>query len=704
MSKLHTNRNLMLSTLFLFVFSIHNASSNELNSGLSFQGYTGLLNTPNAALVPHGSISAQYSDLVFHNNEYTHNNNLTTAIGILPFIEVGGRIAWFNTQDNCYTDGCRLRDLSANVKVIIPYIPEELLTLALGQQDIGGEANHFDTRFLVASKDFEKIRVSLGWGQQIKKQSIARMDGVFGGIEYQPLPWLSAILEHDGDSINVGTRLKSPENALPFGASISTTLLFYQSSDSLPQKRFYGISMSLPLSGKSDHYPRNIKTSQAHFERGSKERPQGDLSTQLLASPSDKHISASLKEQEDREETNSDELLTQLFSRLKQEGFERSSVGEIRSRQIGLAQSSSPHPEKELAIAFENTIYSINDMDAIAKALIIASTITSEQYKFITIILKKEGISTFWIKTALNSQTTGRQEIETGYPSTIGEVDWKHRDTGLGYLKPRITLSPTLSSAVATEFGVWDYSLALEASTTISLWKGAIASASYTQSLSQSDDFEDNGIFYKNRQLSAMKSYGLQQIVKAGDQFYSSLFLGLSAYDYRSLVNESIYFTKSGRHKFSILAGLYDNIYETNISRTSYLARYRHYLPRYNLASTITWGQFWEEDQGARIDLKFWFGDTAVDVFYKDTDSAFIGIGVSLPLTPKRTFNSRLAQIKGPNNWHYALQTRVRNSRNNVSFQSALLPPHPLSLDHVMFNEDRLNPLYVQKNANRIFD
>ena len=694
MSK-QTGKNIKTFIVTLLLLATTNAIGRELtNTGLSFQGYSGLLNTPNATLIPHGSISLQYSDLVFHNNEYTHNNNLTTAIGILPFAAVGGRIAWFDTQSNCYTDGCRLRDLSANVKITIPFIPPELLSLAIGQQDIGGEANHFDTRFLVASKELDKIRLSLGWGQQIKQQSFDRMNGLFGGIEYQALPWLGTIIEHDGQSINVGARLKSPKKLLPFGASLSALLLLHQESDSLPQKQFYGLSIHLPFARQNSYHSKYTAKSERDFHviGNRTEKPNRPREITDAASNALTHSSSSKNRSQ---ENKRQPPLKQLFIQLNQEGFERVSVGEISS------------DTKELAIALENTIYSINDTDAIARVLNIASNTDYQQYSFITVVLKKQGIRAFWIRTELNPQIGGRsqrQKVQSGYPSTLSKIDWKYKDTSYQHLKPRLRVSPALSSAVATEFGVWDYSLALETGTTVSLWKGAIASASYTQSLNQSDDFEENHIFYDNRQSSAIKSYGIQQIVKVNDRFYSSLFAGLSAYDYRSLINESVYLSKSGQHKLSVQAGIYDNIYETNISRKSYLASYRYYLPYYDLSSSITWGQFWEEDQGLRIDLKFWFGDSAVNIFYKDTDNTFVGMGISLPLTPKRVFNRSWVQIKGANNWQYALQTKIRNPRNDLSFRSAILPPLPQKLDSTLFNEDRLSPLYIQRNIDRLFE
>ena len=692
--KIFGSAELILFVMILFISQ--NVFSRDPHTSLSLQGYSGLLNTPNAAQISHGSVSAQYSDLVFHKNEYTHNNNLTTAIGILPFVEVGGRIAWFDTQSNCYISGCSLRDLSANVKISLPFLPSDLFSLSVGQQDIGGAANHFDTRFLVASKVLKNTRVSMGWGQQIKKQTINRLEGLFGGIEIQALPWLNLIAEHDGESANLGAKLVSPKNQLPFGVTFSATALLYQDSKDLPQKQFYGLSLNLPL-GRQHDPSAKIPRPSTDPERIETKKPRTET----------KHLDAIKRpslngHQKSRPAVNGENnRLLALLHRLENTGFERISVGEIASH-----SGSS-----ELAIQLENTAFNVNELDAVASVLKTANEAVAGQYQYLTLLLTKQGINTYWIKVPLALQTgLNKHEsslgggISSGFGANLPHINWKYRDLRVQRFKPRVTLSPSLSSAVATEFGVWDYSLALEAMTSISLWKGAIATTSYTQSFNQSEDFEENGVFYNNRQLSAFKNYGLQQILKVNNQFYSSFFVGLSAYDYRSIINETSYFTRDGRHRFNLLAGVYKNIYETDISKKSYLASYRYYLPYYDLSSTLTVGQFWEQDQGLRIDLKYWFADTAISLFYKDTDSTFVGMGLSIPLSPKKSFNSAWGQVKGANSWHYALQTRIGNSRNNVSFRSALLAPLPLSLNETMFNEDRLNPLYIQKNTTRIYE
>src|SRR5690554_6706578 len=124
---------------------------------LAFPGYSGFLNVPSATVLRHGQADVQWSDQAyllgregFEEGRYGHLNNISGTFGLVPYVEVGGRLVWDKTHTNCYTEGCSIRDLSANVKVQAPFIPQEWFTLAAGAQDLGGETGDFEAMYLVA--------------------------------------------------------------------------------------------------------------------------------------------------------------------------------------------------------------------------------------------------------------------------------------------------------------------------------------------------------------------------------------------------------------------------------------------------------------------------------------------------------------------------------------------------------------------------
>jgi hypothetical protein len=111
----------LLSDIFI-VFSV---AANECY--LSLQGYTGIINTPNALLIPDGRMTLLYTNQVLtrYRNRYPDirfNTMLLTA-GILPFMEITGR---FMNSLSYPEKGPR--DLSADVK--LGYILCDILNYA----------------------------------------------------------------------------------------------------------------------------------------------------------------------------------------------------------------------------------------------------------------------------------------------------------------------------------------------------------------------------------------------------------------------------------------------------------------------------------------------------------------------------------------------------------------------------------------------
>ena len=679
--------------LFILLFS-KVAICHSIENGQSLQGLTGLINVPNAEIIHHGTINFQYSDQIYNQMEYSHNNNLMATLGILPNLEVGGRIAWFNTQSNCYHDTCRLRDLSANIKYKIPFIPNNWFSLALGQHDIGGAANHFQSRFISASKSFNNMRFTLGWGQSLASDNNERLEGAFSGLEYQPVSWLNLLFEDDGQSKSIGTRLNIPKKFFPYGIQTRVLAILQRHDPTDKNKRFFGVSIAIPLGQHRESHAKHPNTSlkiappisiQTNRNENNQENKSFSPKLKMFTQPS--------------LHTN---YLKSLYSTLKDVGFERLKIGIFPLK-------TNLHNTQDLAliISLENTVFNHNELDAVNFVIQTIKSKAERPFKTIRIVLKKEDIAIqkFTLQYSERSiKGNKRASIYSSYNTNINpETTWIHVDDGFSQHKPRVVLSPSLSTGVATEFGVFDYSLALEANTTVSLWKGAQFNMTYTQAFTQSDDFLKHHVFYDARQLSAFRNHGLQQTIKFSKQFYSTLFLGLSHYDYYTINNQSTYFTTLGKHKFTLNAGHYKSRYETNISKYSMIASYRYFLPKQDISTTLTVGRFWDEDVGYRLDLLFWFEDKAIQLFYKNTDSPFIGIGLSMPLTPKRAFNKPWGQLKGKSQWRYALQTKVADTTNNVSFKNAKIPTPAHNIDNIYFNHDRLSPLYTQYNQHRLF-
>ena len=163
--------------VFLFLLPLFAKAEQQIS--ISAQGYSGLINTPTADTLKSGQLSIQYGNQVETRDGYRDGSNYHFGIGLWENVEVSARLADYN-----FGNESGLTDLSANIKLGIPYIPKNWFKLAFGIQDVGGAANFFDAKYAVASKNiFENINVSLGIGKSDSGQG--RLDGMFAGIAWQ---------------------------------------------------------------------------------------------------------------------------------------------------------------------------------------------------------------------------------------------------------------------------------------------------------------------------------------------------------------------------------------------------------------------------------------------------------------------------------------------------------------------------------------
>ena len=199
--------------------------ADQLPSSLSMQGYTGLINTPNAQVMQEGDIVFSYNnqfDNFLRDYDYTKKRTSTGdyvfGVGLLPSLEVQGR---FKEQSG-YT-----RDLSANIKYQIPKFNEYFPNIAIGVQDVGSASAFYENYYIVADKSYSFLRASLGYGYSNNKIKTPRMDGVFGGLEARVASWLSVLGEYDGEESHAGVRLNMPKEwseSVRWNATIASNL------------------------------------------------------------------------------------------------------------------------------------------------------------------------------------------------------------------------------------------------------------------------------------------------------------------------------------------------------------------------------------------------------------------------------------------------------------------------------------------------
>ncbi|QSP94492.1 YjbH domain-containing protein [Marinobacter salinisoli] len=655
---------------------------------LAFPGYSGYLNVPSATVLEHGKAAVQYSDQALETRAteslagYGYYNNVSGLFGMFPNVEVGGRLTWDRTQANCYREDCGIRDLSANIKVQAPFIPQEWFTLAAGVQDLGGETDDFEALYVVAGRQFGPVTVSAGYGDPTLSDRY--VDGPFGALSYRPTSWLNVMAEYDSQNVRLGLGGSTPRGLLPIGMQINGKVLAYDEGNIDNNRNFFSVGVSIPFGNETSK--RHLQSVNKHATMASEPGySPSNISSQVQ--PLTKPPAAVVDEALGGEAVDTPAVKDEAKERAKALGQQLIADGYDR---VSVASR-----ENVLHVQWENNIYTRDERDAIADVARRAQSAASH-HRAAKLTLLNQNIPVVERTISLGGEGDRTQVRMLAADYTSGtvfhrnELQWDFQGGYGPSWKPRITLSPTVSSGIATEYGVWDASVGLSAETSVSLWPGALASVTYNAEVYATEDFEKGGVFYQDRQRTGFAEAEVQQTFKLHPQLYTSFHVGRYATDWNGVLNETLVLGAGGRHSLAYLGGSFEHADYDNVARDQMLARYSYYNPRLDTQVDIYGGQFFAEDTGVRIDSRFWFGDYALRLSYKNTDAEFVSLGWVIPLTPEKTGQFRYAQIRGDADWNYNIQTRINEDRNLTSFGGARVIESANPLRSVYLNRGRL--------------
>lgn len=176
------------------------------------EGFTGLVHTPTATVLPAGALGLGYGNAVAgaydpkgHSLAVGVGFGLTERVGL----EVIGRIAANDLNCRFYFGECPpdrggLRDIAAGAKLAAQPLGPDWPSLAFGVTDYGGAATHFRQSYGVLTQRWGNFSASLGGA---KAQSrFSPIDGAFGSVAWRPLDWVETFVEHDSRVPYAGIR------------------------------------------------------------------------------------------------------------------------------------------------------------------------------------------------------------------------------------------------------------------------------------------------------------------------------------------------------------------------------------------------------------------------------------------------------------------------------------------------------------------
>lgn len=184
------------------IFWVTVVQAQPLAYGLAAPGYSGLGLTPSAAPIDWGAMSLSYgtanpgANMLGSGIASGHNINL--AIGVLPGVEIDGRLATNNLQCNLYGLGSvcppgSYRDLSANFKLghTLEVGQNTWVSAAAGTTDYGGAATNFRSFYAAVSVRQPWWALTLGSGKAVS--AAAPLAGFFGMRPYRCLTLFRSI-------------------------------------------------------------------------------------------------------------------------------------------------------------------------------------------------------------------------------------------------------------------------------------------------------------------------------------------------------------------------------------------------------------------------------------------------------------------------------------------------------------------------------
>lgn len=672
-------------------------SAEDLPHSLSMQGYTGLINTPNAQVMNEGDIAFSFNNQFDnHLRGYDENRERTDAedyvfgVGLFPNFELQGRLK----EQPGYG-----RDLSGNMKFKIPKIYEYFPDVAFGIQDIGGETSHYTNYYLVADKSIGVLRASLGYGYSRTSVSY-RMDGLFGGVEAQIFPWLTLLGEYDGEESHAGMRMSIPHDWSD-KVRLNTTIASNISDD---YETSFMISALFPL-----------------YETKKFSVPE-DADKHSLSAGDIKFTSTSLDKESSKktvfkEPSHLSELEDVLIS---PENLAKNLVEE------GLENVTVATKEDILYISYENNVYLWNEIDALGvvlrKAVKMAST-----YKSFIIEPKKSNVlissfkgslekaAAYFEKPSYSTQSSFLASLSQQQPSEGKGFDVHTEDLNSGLLRTRIVLSPKVTTFVGTEVGLFDYQFLLRTVGYWNLYKGLDLSVRYDIPISYSDELDpDTGVFRNYYNDGGLNAVMLNYTVNINGGL-NTLSVGSYEYDYVGAMDQFIY--NYNRHTFKVKLGYFtdnDNEFE---DKKIYLVKYTYSYEPLDLFGEIQAGKYWYQDTGFSVNIKRFFGDVAISLEYLQTQpdgylgqaeatNKYAGLSVEIPLDfRKNRFSGNIGQIRG-DNLNYGMRSTIdrADGTNAIVPSSGLVPVTDFESEDYLLNRNRMNLGYITEHIDRLLD
>lgn len=647
---------------------------------ISANGYTGLGLVPDASTLLRG-VAIVSSEPTIPGGQLTKGYNTLIGFGLTDNLEIVGRLATNNQKCNMFQAGAcppnTIRDFSAALKWDLPveWLKKKNTHLTLGVNEVGGAATYFKSYYAVASKEIGPFELSIGQAKAMADYALLK--GTFGGLTYKPVKWLDLNVQKVGSN---SWAVASVQSDIPYTQTSGFITINQRLTDApVTEKKWVGVGVSLQLDGNVSRKKNRQQNMVTHEERN-----------KLIANS--------------RPENLQDLLLLN--------GFYNPRISEN---------------SKQLKLEIENTAYAWNTVDAVGVVLgVLAAThgnVNNGQNFELTITSR--GISQAvvtgdapclkrWLETG---EVCGTLSIRSGLQRTgakegaavmnISEL----LDLSSWSFRPELVLSPALVTTIGTEYGSFDMDGGVNINLILPLWMGATLETNQVKPLGiGTRAFELGGVFYASRLKPATSRTLFHQLVNLPSiNTQARLSVGTAYTTWNGHQLETSTQTDSGRHRLGLALGTFINGTLPAKNHKNYeLATYRYaYDDRMSILTEFTMGKYWGGDKGWSIVQKFWYGDTALNIYLRRTRMtessplvSFAGLQFSIPITPRMNRGLEHFALRGTNQWTYNIESRVFDRENLLTNGYGEVPRIGDSLTQT-FNRDRNSTRYFESSLMR---
>lgn len=612
--------------------------------GLNATGVVGGLSIPHAHALGNGTLAFGLGNPL-EPQAVTQSSRAVShvlGVGLTPGVDLVGRFAEYSTRDATgFLLGGR-SDLSANLKFSLPLSDgPESTRLALGVNDVAGGATMFRAAYGVLTQPWGPWTATLGVGigrERVLAGTRQPLDGIFGGIDYRLAPGLlpgvlAMSAEHDGRQLLAGVRWISPRLMTLGGARLSGAVHRTKDRGAMPGGTSLGLFLEVPF-GQDQAASSAVTTAPASAQ------PPPEAATESAPA-----------------------RLGRLKAALVEAGLEKVRVGRTDTHWV---------------IEYQNRRYGHHELDAIGLVLGLAAQAAPAEVERIILSALKSGQPVLTLGVSAQAWRIfvrdGRVgplreslQVQRGSGFDPRRVDWISDRPGPASLL-QVRLVPQFAYTVGTEFGAFDYSLALRASATAPLWTGAQLLIHTQQRVAVSDQAREGGVFATLRQPQGVQTVALHQTLWLGRRAVLGGAVGVFEHDAPGLEGEALMFVP-GRDDVVRLRGrqLERRPGMPAGGQMQQWASYR-WVPQFGGWARDTWVEvglqrYPDQSRGPLLTVSRWWGDFGAHLTYRKGGARqYAGLELSFPLTPRAAPMSGPVQILGASQWRTGLRTRITDS------------------------------------------